>query len=160
MDSNYEHVLVIGTIKDANPAALGKTADTAPEKIMLKFLCTWLLEAVNLATLRVDAGHDMTDGPILSGTVHPLKDYQQRVVVGCIVSLLQRAQLLHVFDQELVILLLRLRIGIDNRPPLAEVDLFAERYTEILGVDFHLPQLVFLYTGFVMRYGDEQKPGS
>jgi hypothetical protein len=75
MDSNDEHLFVIGTVEDANPAAFGKTARGAPKKIVLEFLGAWLLETVHLAPLRVDAGHDMADGAILSGTVHPLKDH-------------------------------------------------------------------------------------
>src|ERR1035438_8490553 len=132
MHSNDEHLLIIGTVEDANPAAFRKPARAAPEKIVLQFLSAWLLETVNLTTLWVDAGHDMADGAILSGAVHSLKDHQQCVAVGCVVQLLQRAQLLHVFEEKLLILLLRIVIGIDNRRPLAEVDLFPGRYAEIL----------------------------
>ena len=42
-------------------------ARAAPEKIMLEFLGTGFLETVNLATLRVDTGHDMPNGAVLSG---------------------------------------------------------------------------------------------
>jgi hypothetical protein len=86
--SNDKHLLVIGTIEDADPAAFGKPTRAAPEKIVLQFLRTWLLETVNLATFWVYAGHDVADGAILSGAVHSLKDQQQRVVVGCVVQLL------------------------------------------------------------------------
>ena len=48
----------------------------------MEFLRAGLLETVNLATLWVDAGHDMADGAILSGAVHPLKDHQQCELIG------------------------------------------------------------------------------
>jgi|HubBroStandDraft_5_1064220.scaffolds.fasta_scaffold1976370_1 hypothetical protein len=60
-------------------------ARAAPEKIMLEFLGTGLPESVNLATFGVDSGYDMTDGAILSSAVHPLKDHQECLVVGCTV---------------------------------------------------------------------------
>ena len=105
MHANDQHFLIIRTIEDANPAAFGKAAGAAPEKIMLQFLGAGLLETVNLAPLRIDAGNDVADGSILSGAVHPLKDQQQCVLVGCVVQLLQRAQLLHVFEEKLFVLL-------------------------------------------------------
>ena len=40
-----------------------------------------MLEAEDLATLRVDAGHDVLDGAVLAGGVHGLEDHQQRVAV-------------------------------------------------------------------------------
>ena len=132
MHSNDQHFLIIRTIEDANPAAFWKTARAAPKKIMLEFLGAGLFETVNLASLWVDAGHDMPDGTILSGAVHPLKDHQQRELIGCVVQLLQRAQLFHVFEEKFLVLLLRLVIGIDNRRQLAEVNLFSGRYPEVL----------------------------
>ena len=132
MHSNDQHFLIVRTIEDADPAAFWKTARAAPEKIMLEFLGAGLLETVNLAPLRVDTGHNMADGAILSSAVHPLKNHQQCELVGCVVQLLQRAQLFHVFDEKLFVLLLRLVIGIDNRRPLAEVNPFSGWYTEVL----------------------------
>ena len=75
--SNDEHLLVIGTVEDADPAALGKAASGAPEEIMFKFLGAWLLEAENLATFRIDAGHDVTYGSVFSGSIHAL-EYQEQ----------------------------------------------------------------------------------
>ena len=76
MHSNDEHFLIIRTIEDANPAAFRKSARAAPEKIVLEFLGARFLETVNLAPPWVDTGHDMPDGAILSGAVHPLKNHQ------------------------------------------------------------------------------------
>jgi hypothetical protein len=49
--------------------------------------------------LRIDPGHDVPDGAVLAGGVHPLKNQQQRIAVGRVVKLLQRAQLLNVFSR-------------------------------------------------------------
>jgi hypothetical protein len=48
----------------------------------------------------------MPDGAILAGRVHALKDDQERVTVGCVMKLLQRAELLHVLFKQLLILVL------------------------------------------------------
>ena len=84
-----------------------------------------LFEAENLAALRIDPGHDVPDGAVLAGRVHPLKNQQQRIAVGGVVKVLQRAQLLNVLFQEFLILLLRLAKGLHDRRPLAEFDLFS-----------------------------------
>ena len=52
-----------------------------------------LFEAEDLAALRIDSGHDVADGAASAGAVHSLKDQQQRITVGGVVKLLQRAQL-------------------------------------------------------------------
>ncbi len=43
-------------------ATLWQTAGRLPEKIVLQFLGTRLLETKNLAALRIDPGHDVPDG--------------------------------------------------------------------------------------------------
>src|ERR1022692_2438649 len=108
MYANDEHLLIIRTIEDADPPPFRQTAGRAPEKIMFQFLSTWLFETENLAALRINSGHDVPDGAILTRGVYPLKNEEQRIAVGCVVELLQRAQLLNVFFKELLILLVRL----------------------------------------------------
>ena len=110
----------------------GSRQRRAPEKIVLQLLGARLFEAEHLAALRIDPGHDVPDGAVLAGRVHPLKDQQQRIAVGRVVQLLQRAQLLHVFFQELLVLLLRLVDGLHDRRPFLEVDLLAGPHAEIL----------------------------
>ena len=90
MHTNDQHFLVIGTVKDADPAAFGKAACGAPKKVMLKFLGTRLLKTEDLAAFRIHPGHDVADCAIFAGSIHPLKDQQQRVLVGRIVKILQR----------------------------------------------------------------------
>jgi hypothetical protein len=104
---------------------------------VIELFCTGLLEAEYLAAFWIDPRHHVPDGTVLAGAVHALEDQQQRIAVGCVVKLLQRAQLFHVFLQEFLIPLLRFRIGIDNRRPFAEVDLFVCRHTVIFRIDGH-----------------------
>ena len=89
MDPRDQHFLVIGTIEDADPPAFGQMSCRAPEKIMFQFIGGRLFETENLAALRIDPGHDVPDGPVLAGCVHPLKNQQQRIAVGGVVKLLQ-----------------------------------------------------------------------
>ena len=72
-----------------------------------------VLEAEDLAALRIDPGHDVPDGAVLAGRVHRLKDQQHGIAVGRVEKPLQRAQLVDVFFEELRVLLLRLVDGLD-----------------------------------------------
>jgi hypothetical protein len=71
--SNDEHLLVVGTVEDADPSAFGKAASGAPEKIMFKLLGAWVLEAEDLATFRTDPGYDMAYGSVFSGSIDALE---------------------------------------------------------------------------------------
>jgi hypothetical protein len=76
MHSNDQHFLIIGTVEDADPAALGKVACRAPEKIMFEFFGARLLKTEDLAACRIDPGHDMPDGAVFASAVHTLKNQQ------------------------------------------------------------------------------------
>ena len=89
MHADHQHFFVIGTIEDADPPPFGKPAGRAPEKVVFQFFRARLFEAGNLASCRIDSGHDVTDGPVLAGRVHPLKNQQQRIAIGGVVKLLQ-----------------------------------------------------------------------
>ena len=88
MHWNDQNFLVIGTVEDADPAALGKAARRAPEKVMLQIFGARMLKTEDLAAFRIDAGHDVPDDAVFAGSIHPLKDQQQRVLVGRVVKLL------------------------------------------------------------------------
>ena len=125
MHANNEHLFIVGTIENADPPAFRQTAGRAPKKIVLQFLSTGLLETENLTALRIDSGHDVSDDAIFARSVHPLKNQQHRIAVGCVVNALQRAQSLQPVLEEFLILLLRLVKGLHNRRPLVEFDLFS-----------------------------------
>src|SRR5665213_3021560 len=71
MDANDQHVLVIGTIENADSPAFRQMTARAPEQIMFEFVSGRLFETENLATLRIYPGHDVTDGAVLAGSIHP-----------------------------------------------------------------------------------------
>ena len=102
MDANDQHLLVIGAVEDADPAAFRQIKRGAPEKIVLQLGGAGMLEAEDLAALRVDAGHHVLDGAVFARRVERLKDQQHGVAVGRVEKLLQRAQLRNVLVQELL----------------------------------------------------------
>ena len=138
MDPNDEHLLVVGTVEDPDPPALGKPGCRAPEKVVLELLGARLLEAEDLTALRIDPGHDVPDRTVLAGRVHPLEDQQERISVGRVVEALERAQLGDVFSQQFPIVLVRRGGGVDARRPLVEVDLVSGSDPEVVRVDLHL----------------------
>jgi len=69
MQANDQHFLVIGTIENSDLPALGKTACGAPEKIMFQLVGARLLETEDLAALRIDPGHDVSDGAVFAGSI-------------------------------------------------------------------------------------------
>src|SRR5947209_3689085 len=77
MYAHHQHFFIVGAIEDADASALGKTHGSAPEKIMVQLFCRWLLEAMNLAALRVHSGHYVLDQAVFAGGVHGLKDQEQ-----------------------------------------------------------------------------------
>ena len=92
MYPDHQHFLVIGTIEYPDLPALGKATRRTPKKIVLQFGGARLFETGDLAALWIDSGHDVPYGAILAGGVHPLKIQQQRIAVGCVEKLLQRAE--------------------------------------------------------------------
>ena len=124
MHTNDQNLLIIGSVENADTAALRQILRRAPQKIVLQFRSTRMLEAEHLTALGIDAGHHMTDRAILACRIHRLKNQQHRIAVGCVVQALQFTQLLNMFFKELLILLLRLVNGLHQCRPLIEVDPF------------------------------------
>jgi hypothetical protein len=52
MHADDQHLLVIGTVEDADPSAFRQVAGRSPEKIVLQFGGAGMLEAEYLAALR------------------------------------------------------------------------------------------------------------
>jgi hypothetical protein len=61
----------------------------APEKIMFQFVGGRLFETENLASLGINPGHHMPDGSIFAGSIHALKNQQQRGFIGRIMQVLK-----------------------------------------------------------------------
>ena len=80
MYANDEHILITGTIEDADPPAFGKFPRCAPRKIMFQLVGIRLFETEDLAALRIDPGYHVPDGAVLAGSIDPLKN--QRTAIG------------------------------------------------------------------------------
>ena len=132
MHADDQHLLVIGSVEDADPPAFRQIARGAPEKIVFQFGGAGMFEAEHLAALGIDPGHHVPDGAVFSRRIHRLKDQQDGMAVGCVEKLLLRAQLRNVLFQKFLILLLRLVHGIDLRRPLLEIDLVSFAHAKIL----------------------------
>src|SRR2546429_2432939 len=77
MHADDEDFFIVGAIKDADLPAFGDDFVVAPEIVAVQFLRARGFERVNVAALRVDAGHDVLDGAVFAGGVHGLKDEQK-----------------------------------------------------------------------------------
>ncbi len=88
MHANDQHLLVIGSVEDADPPAFRQIAGGAPEKVVLQFGWAGMFEAEHLAALRVDPGHHVLDGAVFSRRVHRLKDQQDGIAIGRVEKLL------------------------------------------------------------------------
>src|SRR5258706_1352006 len=92
-----------------------------------------MLEAVDLAALRIDARHD-----VLACRVHRLKNQQQRMVVFGIEQALEFTHFPGARFESGFVILLRLVKRLHLGRPLFEFDLFAFADAEFFGFDFHM----------------------
>jgi folylpolyglutamate synthase/dihydropteroate synthase len=61
-------------------------------------------EAAHLAALWIDTEHDVSDGAVLAGSVHGLKNDQQRIAVVGVMEALQVAEFFNMFLENLLVL--------------------------------------------------------
>src|SRR5208282_4226689 len=137
MDAHDENLLVIGAVENADASAFRQTARRAPEKIVRQFLVAGAFEAEDLATLRIDARHDVFDGAVLARGVHRLKNQQQRVAAVGIKQTLPRTHLPGVRFEQFLVMLLRLVERLHFRRPFFQPDLFAFANTDFFRFNFH-----------------------
>src|SRR5580704_17440703 len=104
MHADDQHLLVIGSVEDADPSALREISGRAPEKVVLQFRRARMLETEYLASLRIDAGHHMLDGAVLASRVHGLKNQQERMMNGRVEKLLLCAQARDMVRQQFPVL--------------------------------------------------------
>ena len=90
-----------------------------------------MFEAEDLAALRIDTRHHVPDGTIFSGRIHRLKDQQDGVTVGCVVKLLQRAELCNVLLQQFLIVAFRLIHRLHFRRPLPKINFITFLHAEV-----------------------------
>lgn len=137
MDANDKDFLVVGAVENADAAALGQALGGAPEEIMVEFFGARMLEREDLATLGIDAGHDMLDGAVLARAIHGLKDEEKGVFVVGVEEFLEVAEFVGVFREKIFVVGFGGVEGIDAGFPFGEVDLFAFASAEFLRIDSH-----------------------
>ena len=94
--------------------ALGDALVGPPEIVVIEFLTAGRLERVDIATLRVHAGHHVLDGAVFPCGVHGLKNQQQRPAILRVEFLLHVAEQAHTIFQDVFGVLLAfdaVRIG-------------------------------------------------
>src|SRR5262249_40333612 len=95
-----EHVLVVGAVENADPAALRQAPHVAPQEVVVQLLGRGLFEAEYLAALGVHARHDVLDRPVLAGRVHRLEDNQHGIPVVRVQKLLRLLKVLEALVQD------------------------------------------------------------
>src|SRR5437870_11260384 len=93
MDTNHQHLFIIGPVENANSSTFWNSAHGAPQVIMIQFFGRRSLERVDLTALRVHARHDVLDDAVLASCIHRLQNQQESPPVLCIKFALQLAQL-------------------------------------------------------------------
>ena len=137
MDADDQDLFIIGSVENADPTALRQIAGRSPEKIVFQFGGAGMLEAEDLATLRIHPGHHVPDRSVLSRRVHRLKDQQDGVTIGRIVKLLERAQSGDMIFQEFAIILLRIVYRLRSGRPFSQIDRVAFLDAKVARVDLH-----------------------
>src|SRR6476659_7007244 len=74
MHLHHQYVFIIAAVEDTDAAALRESLHVTPEKVVVEFLRRRLLEAEHLTALWIHARHDVTNGAVLAGGVHCLKN--------------------------------------------------------------------------------------
>src|SRR5581483_7415252 len=80
MHADYQNIFVVGAVEDTDHSARGRRSMHAPQEIVPQFLLGRCFETCYLATLWVDAGEDMPDGPVFPRCVESLQHNQQSVI--------------------------------------------------------------------------------
>src|ERR1041385_3178572 len=96
-----EHVFVVRAVEDADAPALRQRAGRPPEEVVIELFGARRLERIDVAALRIDAGHHMLDGAILAGGIHCLEDDQERPAILRVEPLLQLGEALDVTRKQL-----------------------------------------------------------
>src|SRR5579859_2565128 len=137
MNSDDEHFLVVGPVEDADLPSLRKGDRRPPKEIVTQFRGARMLETEYLATLGIDSGHHVLDGPILSRGIHGLEDQEQGISVGGVEQGLQGTEVFNVILENVFIFLLGPVGRRDQGGQMPETNPFPRSHLEILGIVFH-----------------------
>src|SRR5713226_8549361 len=89
MHTHHQHILIMGTIENADHASAWNDPMDPPEEIMRLFPGRRSLKRTHLASQRIDLCHDLANRAIFAARIHPLEDDEQAVMLR------RRHQLLH-----------------------------------------------------------------
>ena len=90
-------------IEDTDLSALRHTLHTSPEVIVVQFLSRGQFKGKDPNPLRVDTKHDVFDGAVLTGCVHPLEDKQHPPALLGIEYVLQGGERLNAGNQRFLL---------------------------------------------------------
>src|SRR4029077_3402931 len=90
--ADNQNFFVVRAVENPDLAALRNASVRPPQVVVIEFFRAWSLEGMNIATLRIHAGHNVLYYAVLAGGIHRLKDQQQRPAVLRIQLLLQIAE--------------------------------------------------------------------
>src|SRR5580704_19275121 len=100
MNPNYQHLLVIRSIKDTDAAAFGAATVSSPQVVVVEFFDGRAVERVTLTALGIDAGHHVLDDSIFACSVHALEDEEHTPLISGIQHILQFGHADNSFLQE------------------------------------------------------------
>ena len=81
VNAHDEDFFVVRAIKNSDFSPLGDSFVRAPEIVVVQLFVAWRLERMDVAALRVDAGHDVFDDAVFAGRVHSLQNDQERPAI-------------------------------------------------------------------------------
>src|SRR5439155_8501019 len=81
MHTHDQHVLIVGAIENADHASAWNDPMDPPEEITRLFPGCRSLKRTHLASQRIDLRHDMANRAIFAARIHPLKDYEEAVML-------------------------------------------------------------------------------
>src|SRR6266571_3815066 len=76
MHTHHQHILIMGTIENADHASAWNDPMNPPEEITRLFPGRWPLKRTHLASQRIDLRHDMANRAIFATRIHPLQYYK------------------------------------------------------------------------------------
>src|SRR5215212_10440508 len=89
LDTDDEHVLVVGAVEDADPTPGRSAPVVSPQEVMVGLNGTRSLERRHPAPLRVDTAEDVLDGAVFPSRIHSLQHDEQTLFILRVETLLE-----------------------------------------------------------------------
>src|SRR5215813_12321909 len=81
MHSHDEHILIVGTIENANDTSSWSDPVYTPEEVVVQFPRCRDFKRTYLASLWIDSGEDLVNSISLATGIHPLQHNEQAMMV-------------------------------------------------------------------------------